>query len=184
MLLEKFVHLQRMILIPPIHHHQVVELHPMLPEQPHPPHHRLERRLAFLIHPISVMQMFRPVDREADQKIMPLKKPAPLVIQQRPIGLKGILDRLPIRILLLIGHDALEEFHAHQRRLAPLPGKGDLRHILGRNILLHIPLQHVLRHPPIRFVRIQLLLFQVKTIFAIQIANRPDGLGHHMEGGG
>src|SRR6185436_600869 len=51
------------------------------------------------------------------------------------------------------------------------------------DVLLDISLQHVLRHAPVGFVGIELFLFQVEAIFAIEVANGPDRLGHHVEGG-
>ncbi len=53
--------------------------------------------------------------------------------------------------------------------------------ILLLNILLDVGLQNVRRHRPLGGVGIENFLFQIKAIFAIEIADWTDGLGENVK---
>ena len=66
---------------------------------------------------------------------------APLVVQQRAVGLEGVGDRLAVAGELLLELDGLaEELLARQQRLAALPAELGL-HRLGRDVLAGVGLQ-------------------------------------------
>lgn len=60
-------------------------------------------------------------------------------------------------------------------------GEGHFPGCLLLDVLAGILLQHLMAHLPTLRPRVQLLLFQVKTVFAIKIANRSDRLGHRVK---
>jgi hypothetical protein len=78
------------------------------------------------------------------------------------------------------GHDAPVEVEPHQRRLATLPGDGDLGRVLRFDGLLDVRLHHFVRHPE-RAVWIELLLRQEEAVGAVKVADGAGGLCHHVE---
>jgi hypothetical protein len=64
------------------------------------------------------------------------------------------------------------------RRLA---SKGHLKGIWGLDVLLDVCLQHIGFHSEIFTLWIKGFLFKVIAVGAIEIADRANGLGHHME---
>ena len=87
----------------------------------------VEGRLALLGDPVVVVDILRTVDAQAHQERVLLEEPRPVLVEQRAVGLKVVLDALAwLRMLLLQRHDLVEELETHQRRLAALPGKHDL----------------------------------------------------------
>jgi hypothetical protein len=74
-----------------------------------------------------------------------------------------------------------EKIHAQQRRFAALPGKVDFRDRLAADVLADVFLQHGVAHPPLIFAGIQFFLFEVKTVFAIEVADRADGFRQQMK---
>ena len=132
------------------------------------------------------MQFTRAVDAQADQEIVGLEKGGPLLVQERAVGLQGVADDAPGgRVFFLQRHRAAEEIEPYQGGLATLPAEPDLRRArrdLRRDIVAHIGLKDVVRHPELLFVRIETFLLQIVAVGTVQIAARPVGLAHHLEG--
>ena len=65
---------------------------------------------AALIFPVAVVQAFRTVQTQADQKIVVMEEPAPLVVKQDAVGLEGIRDHdARLREAFLEGNGASEK---------------------------------------------------------------------------
>jgi len=64
----------------------------------------------------------------------------------------------------------------------PLPGDGDLRDLLGFDVLADISLQKLVGHPEAA-LWIEVLLREEKAVFAAEVADGPRGLGHEVEAG-
>src|SRR5215471_8616798 len=103
------------------------------------------------------------------------------MIKQYAVGLQSVENRLAPGVFLLQLNSFFEEANAQQGRLAALPGEIDLRYGLPPDVLPDIFLQHRIAHPPFAFFGIEFLLFQVKAVFAIEVADGADGLGEHVE---
>ena len=88
-----------------------------------PAHHLGMRRLAALVHAVGIVNLRGPVDRDADEKAVPRQKLAPLVVEQRAVGLECVLDSFVAAVLCLQLNHALEEWHSQQRWFAALPRK-------------------------------------------------------------
>ena len=87
-------------------------------------HHVVEGRLPTLVHAVRVVDLARAVDGDPDEEVVLRQEHAPLVGQERPVGLERVQDllaRLPELIDELDG--AAEEVESHERRLAALPGE-------------------------------------------------------------
>jgi len=103
-------------------------------------------------------------------------------VQQHAVGLDGALDRHAR------GHAAFfrsarppKEVQPHERGLSALPGQRYLRHQLRPRGLLDVRPHDIVAHAE-PAARIQLLLLEEEAVVAAQVALRPGGLGHDVEG--
>lgn len=78
---------------------------------------------------------------ELRQKPVLLEERAPLVIQEDTVGLKGVLDGLPVGVLGLQGGSGAKEVYSEQRRFAALPGEADDRARLCGDVIPDIRFQ-------------------------------------------
>jgi len=93
----------------------------------------------------------RSVKAEADQEAPLFEKPAPVIVQERSIGLKGVGDPHPRSgISLLEAYGSFEKIHAHEEGLPSLPGEDDLRNRLGPNVVPGEGLESLIGHPKCR----------------------------------
>jgi hypothetical protein len=67
------------------------------------------------------MNILWPVKRETDQKTVVMEKCRPFRIQERSVGLKGIVNRTAAGIFAFKRQGATEEIHTCQQRLASMP---------------------------------------------------------------
>ena len=138
---------------------------------------------SLLVHAVGIMQPRRTVDAEADEKILRTQEFAPFVVEHGAVGLDGVVDLFAVSVLALQLDDLAEKLHPQQRRFPTLPGKRNLRHILAPDVLPHVGLEDHVGHFEI-FVRgEELLFFEIEAVFAVEVADRPDGLGHDVEVG-
>jgi len=66
----------------------------MLPAGSDTPDDPVERSLAGMIDSVPVVKFFWPVDAYAEKKFIIVKEPAPAIVQQNSVGLKGIANLL------------------------------------------------------------------------------------------
>src|SRR4029079_678993 len=80
----------------------------------------IERGPAALVHPVCVVDVGWTVDRDADQDVMLSKELAPLVVEQRAVGLNRVLHGLA-RLLQLVDqlNRSAVEVEAHTCRPTP-----------------------------------------------------------------
>ena len=144
-------------------------------------HHLVERSLAALVDAIGVVQLARAVDAQADEELVRLEEGAPLVVEQRAVGLDRV-RRPAVRALVAFDvlDRALEEVEAHQRRLAALPGDDDLRPRLRLEQLADVGLEQLVRHPE-PAARVEHLLREEEAVLAVEVADGAGRLGEHME---
>ena len=175
---EVAIDLQWMVLVRRVHRAQDVELHVVLGEQLEAPQHPLGRGVSPLVDPVAVMELRRPVDADADQEAMLGEQLAPGIVQQRAVGLDGVLDLLARPAVPLGQLDRpAKELHPHERGLAALPRDRDLRSRgVGLEELAHVALEQLIRHSK-AIAGIERLLGQEEAVFAIEIADRSGRLG-------
>ncbi len=104
-------------------------------------------------------------------------------VSRVPFVWMRVEDLLARSLVLLDELDrASEEVEAHQGRFAALPGDDDLRHGAVRfEHLAEVGLLQLFGHPE-SAARVQHLLGQEEAVVAIEVAGRPGGLRHQMEG--
>lgn len=99
--------------------------------------------------PVCIMDIRGAVHRDTNQKVVCLKKTAPGVINDVAIGLKGVVDRNVVDIVLaLVVNDLFKEIHTLEQGLAALKRIGDGTDSMGKCFSNDI-FQSVFRHEPI-----------------------------------
>ena len=136
-LLKKVVEVEGIIGIEVIHHSQYIPLHPMLIEQSNSPHHLLKRGQSLLVAAVLIMKLLRTINRDTHQPVILFKEAAPLIGEQRTVGLDGVVDGAAGCILLLQLHHPFVKREGTHQRLTAMPGKEHLRHGLRLNVLLN-----------------------------------------------
>ena len=144
-------------------------------------HHEVERALPFPVAPVGVVQLARPVDAEADEKVVFLEEGAPGIVEEQTVGLEGLLNRLAGLPVFFDELDrAFKEFELHQGRLAALPGDRHLRRAVGFQELADIALERRFRHA-VFVVGIERFLRQKEAVRAVDVAGRSAGLGEQVK---
>src|SRR5437764_14828649 len=90
-------------------------------------HHAVKRWLLAFIHAIEIVQISRPVNRNADEEIICCEELGPGCIEGHAIGLDCVLDALSLRVFFLQRQDILEPRDAEQRWLSLLQRETDER---------------------------------------------------------
>ena len=98
-----------------------VPLHAVLLEQADAAHNAVERPLAQ-----RVVQAARAVDAYAYEEALVAEEAAPLVGEQRAVGLQAVVYVAPPCVAALQLQSAAVERHGAQQRLAPVPGEEHL----------------------------------------------------------
>ena len=131
------------------------------------------------------MDLARTVDGDPHQETVLGEEGAPLVGQQRAVGLDRVHDPLARPPDRLGQFDrAPEEVQAHHRRLTALPGDDDLgRRGVRPDQLAQVHLKQVIGHPEAA-PRVQHLLGQEEAVGAVQVADRSGRLGEQVEASG
>src|ERR1700684_2269957 len=74
-----------------------------------------------------------------------------------------------------------KKFDSKQCWLPSLPSKADLCRRLSFDMLSNVFFQNLVWHEQAFIRREKLLLFQIETVLAVEIADGPDRLGHNMK---
>ncbi len=100
-----------------------------------------------LVAAIQIMRFTRTVEADPDQEAILGEELAPRIVQQRAVGLQGVLgSRARAGVLLLVRHRLAEKVQAHQGRFAALPGKVDFWGALSSDVLAGVIFQRLVRH--------------------------------------
>jgi hypothetical protein len=147
------------------------------------PEDPVRRRRSAAVDAIGIVHLGRPVDADPDEVVVLLEQGRQLVVDERPVGLDRVLDRHPgSAVPLDVGVGPAEEVHAHERRLAALPGDVDVGNPMRLDELANVRLEQVVGHPEAA-ARVEHLLGQEEAVRAVEVAGRSCGLGQHVERG-
>ena len=106
---------------------------------------------------------------------------APGLVQEGTVGLEVVLTAdMGRAVALLQLHNPTEEGQAQQGGLSPLPGKDNLLVVLALEILADKGLQNFVGDAPAVFRGEQDLLGEIIAVGAVEVAERPRGLHHHV----
>lgn len=153
--LEEPIDLQRMIAVASADDGQRVERGGVLPEERQAAHHVIEGVATLLVDAIAIIHLPRAVDAQTNEKVLLAQELAPFVVEQRAVGLQRVVNLLPAGVLPLKRNGLAKEIDAEQRRLASLPGKADLGHVLPVDVLPDVRFENVVGHTPAGLVGVE-----------------------------
>ena len=93
----------------------------MLHQQLYAMHRAAEGSFSVHIFSIMIMEMLRSIDTNTDAKAIGTKKLAPVVCEQRAVGLKCVQDSTPFAILMLESHGFVEEGNTTECWFSAMP---------------------------------------------------------------
>ena len=147
-LLEEVIDVEGVLDVLRVDHAEKIDGNLMLPQQAIALHHLPVRGALVLCHAISVVQLSRTVEAEADAELLGGEKAAPLVCQQNAVGLDAVGDMLAGRTVLALElDDPAKIVQPENRRFAAVPGEKDLASRGNRDLLDDVILQQIVGHP-------------------------------------
>ena len=109
-------------------------------------HDFAEGRLPAAIFPVSVVNLLRTVDADADKEAVPFQKSAPFIGNQRAVRLHHVFDSFSISEWLLHLNRLLEKLNPQKHGLPALPDEFHFRRGLGGYIPGDVCPQDFIRH--------------------------------------
>jgi hypothetical protein len=94
---EEAVDLASVVGVGGVDRRQGVPLDPGFLKEGEPTHDLVERTRAALVDAVGVVELLRAVDREPDQEVVLFEEGGPLVVEQRAVGLDGVVGALARR---------------------------------------------------------------------------------------
>lgn len=182
--LKEVVEVQRVIRIEVIDHRHGVPFYLMLVEQSYSLHYLHEGRASLPVYPIFVVEFLWAVDGDAHQPLFIVEEAAPLVRQQRAVGLQRILHPSAPCVLLLQPDSLLVERQRAHQCLPAVPGEEHVRSGLAVHVFPDEAFQQFVAHHVFGVVGIKLALFRVIAIGAGQVAQGTGRLGHYVQWSG
>ncbi len=180
---EKAVDLRAAAFAAAVHDAQRIEFHAAAFEHPHGLHDARESRLAAFGKAESVVNVFGTVKRDAHQKIVRREQVAPRLVNQRAVGLKGVLDAFAVGVFPLELHGPAVEIDAQQQRFAAVPAELDRIDFVGADVLFDVKFQQFVAHHGLPAAVLHRLV-EVIAVVAIEVAGRAGRLEHRREGNG
>jgi len=114
---------------------------------------------------------------------MLLQESAPLVIQERSIGLQVVFDSLiGLLVPLLQLNHLAKEVQPEQSRLAPLPGKNNFAAILTLDVLADVGFKDFVGNAEFLRAAEEFLLMEIVAVGTVQVADGSDGFDHRVVG--
>jgi hypothetical protein len=124
---------------------------------------------------MGIMQVLGAVDADADQVIIFLEKLAPLIVEQRAIGLHGVLKSHPrFTIFFLVFDGFPKKIETHYRGFTALPGYGDFLRTVRFDQLLDVIFKHFICHSELA-IGVKQFLIKEETVRTGQVACRTTG---------
>ena len=132
-------------------------------------HHPVEGRESALVLTVFVMNILGAVQRYSHKKVVVAEESRPFSVEERAVGLDGVVDDFAIGIFLLKFQSLAVEVQPQHQRLATVPVEGHFRHTVCADIFLNHFFEHRFGHPGL-LAAVDLGLVEVVAIFAVQIA--------------
>ena len=148
----------------------------MTVEQLDAAHHPVERGPAQ-----SVVHLARPVDADAHKEALIAEETAPLVGEQRAVGLQAVVYVAAAGIAPLQRQRPAVKRQRAQQGLAAVPREEHVGRRLGLDVLPGEALEHSVVDGLATATGIQRLLLGVVTVAAMQVATRPGRLEHDVK---
>ena len=135
---------------------------------------------------VEVVEFAWAVEGEADEEVVLVEEFGPVGVEEDAVGLEGVVDFFVLRIMFLLEfNDFFEEVESEECGFAALPGEVDFGDVLLVDVLLDAGFEGVVGHfegVEVGVGWIKIFFFEVEAVFAVEVADRADGLGHDVEG--
>ena len=132
---------------------------------------------------MGIVQPPRAIDAQPHIEVLIGQKRAPLLIEERAVGLKVVQAGPPVgEVAFLQLHGASKEVESRQRRLAAMPHERDDRSWAGLHDLTDVGFQQGVRHPESMRASVEARGIEIVAVGAIQVAYGTDRLRHDHEG--
>ena len=177
---EKIVKLERIVGIKIVHHGHCIKFHAMFFEQMNAFHNLHKSGLTTFVATILVVKLLRAIDRNTHQKIVFFEKFAPGIVEQSSVGLNYVVNFTSASVFFLKFEGFFVEANRTQQSFATMPGKKYFVLCLRINVLFGEFFEECIAHQLALGRRIEIFLFEIITIFALQIAGRSYRLQHHI----
>ena len=110
------------------------------------------------------------------------KEFTPFISEKCTISLDDVINLFSVGVFFLKRQRFLVEIDGSHQRLTSMPSEKHLRHGLCFDVFSGKLLQHLIAHQMSGSVLVKMVLFQIITVFASQVAMGACGLQHHIQG--
>jgi hypothetical protein len=142
----------------------------MLLEKLESAHRMIRGPVALPVAAIPVVDLLGTINADAYHKVMFLQEPAPIVVEECPVGLQRICYCLSLLERLLQLNNSLEEINPEERRLATLPDEFNDRSGLGGDVVGDEGPKHAIGHPVLLICAKKSLFFKIKAVLTVKVA--------------
>lgn len=156
---EEVVELEGVVGVEVVDHRQRVPFHAVLVEQVDAPHHLAEGGTVARRPAIFVVELLRPIDGDAHEEVVFLEEAAPLVGEQRGIGLNTVVDGAAAGVGALEFQGTPIEGDRTHERFATMPGEEYFGGGLSFDVFLDELLQQFVRQHLLPGVVVEFVLF-------------------------
>ena len=156
---EEVVELEGVVGVEVVDHRQRIPFHAVLVEQVDAPHHLAEGGTATRRAAIFVVELLRPIDGDAHEEVVFLEEAAPLVGEQRGIGLNTVVDGAAAGVGALEFQGTPIEGDRTHERFAAVPGEEYFGGGLSFYVFLDELLQQFVRQHLLPGVVVEFVLF-------------------------
>ena len=145
-------------------------------------HGLVECRFLTFRQAVFVVELPRTIEAQPDRKILLLEKTAPIVIEQSGVCLNSVENAFSGGFIFVLNiNDIPEIVQTEQSRFAAVPGKPYFIFGAGVDMLADIFFEDIFLHAERRGTRIEILLFQVIAVVAVEVADRADRFGKYLK---
>ncbi len=147
-------------------------------------HHAIECGCVAFVYAVEIVEFARAIDGDADKEAVLGEEGRPFIVDQGSVGLEGVVDGLAGGMFGLEGDDGAKEIDAKEGGLTALPCEVDFVVRLRGDVLLDVALEDFRGHLPARCGGVEGFFLEVEAVFAVEVADGADGLGHDVKTGG
>ncbi len=180
--LEIPIHLRRKLDIVVIQDTENVARNPVMPQELECAQGLFMRGLLPFGQPIMVVHFLGAIQTEPDSKALPSQETAPLFVDENPVRLDAVANTTIRGLVLALERDHLaEKIKAQNRGFPAMPGKVDCRTRRRGDVLDNVFLKEGVRHAELLSLGIKMLLPQIVTVSAVQVADGANRLGKNLK---
>ena len=144
-------------------------------------HHACERWPFHFVTSIFIMKFLRPINGNANQKIVFLEEFAPFIRKQSSVCLNAVINLSAVGIFLLQSNCFFVKFDRAHQCFSSVPREHYLRHGLRFEIFASKSFEQQIVHYTIFCIRIKSRFFKIVTVIARKVTTRSCWFEHHIK---